>query len=126
MVSEGEVQNVCVTVGEERERDIDVVFSILPISNTSGTSSKWYIMRTLFSDILLMLAASDLTSNIVSSVIPPEMSEACLELVAVEDEIVENDELFTLTVDTENSNDVIDGNVSVVVMDNDGKHCGKN
>ena len=126
MVSEGEVQNVCVTVGEERERDIDVVFSILPISNTSGTSSKWYIMRTLFSDILLMLAASDLTSNIVSSVIPPEMSEACLELVAVEDEIVENDELFTLTVDTENSNDVVDGNVSVVVMDNDGKRCGKN
>ena len=70
-----------------------------------------------------MLVASDLTSNIVSSVIPPEMSEACLELVAVEDEIVENDELFTLAVDTQNSNDVVDGNVSVIVTDNDGKNC---
>ena len=39
MVSEGEVQTVCMTIGEERERDVDVVFSILPISNTSGTST---------------------------------------------------------------------------------------
>ena len=36
LVTEGEIQEMCVSVNEERERSIDLSFLILPISNTSG------------------------------------------------------------------------------------------
>lgn len=48
------------------------------------------------------------------------MSEACLQLLAVDDGIVEDDEVFVITAESDNSNDIATGNVSVNILDNDG------
>ena len=46
----------------------------------------------------------------------------CLQLLAVDDEIVEDDETFVITFKTKNANDVVMGNVSVDIIDNDGAY----
>ena len=57
----------------------------------------------------------------MSTVISPRESKACLLLLAVDDEIVEDNELFTVTVETENPRDTVNGNASIIVSDNDGE-----
>ena len=52
--------------------------------------------------------------------IPIGESEACLEVVAVDDEIVEDNEYFTVTVKTVNPNDIVNETTSVIIFDNDG------
>ena len=60
----------------------------------------------------------------MSTVISSGASEACLLLLAVDDEIVEVNELFTLVVEAENPRDTVNGNTSIIVLDNDGEnHC---
>ena len=60
--------------------------------------------------------------NIMSSVIgiPIEESEACIQLGAVDDNIVENEEEFILAVKAINMNDVLDSNTTLFISDNDG------
>ena len=52
--------------------------------------------------------------------IPPGDSEVCLILRAADDEIVENSELFSVTVETTNQNDVANGTALILISDNDG------
>ena len=49
------------------------------------------------------------------------MSQACFQLVAIDDTIVESEEVFTLIIEASNSNDIVSGNVTVVIVDNDSK-----
>ena len=42
--------------------------------------------------------------------------------MAVDDEIIENDETFTLVVEATNPNDIVEGNTTVVISDNDRKN----
>ena len=67
-------------------------------------------------------AGEDITILNISSVIPPGVSEACLQLLATDDEIVEDDEVFTVMVKAGNPNDKVNGTASVVISDNDGIH----
>ena len=53
--------------------------------------------------------------------IPLGESEACLQLLAVDDEIVEDTELFTVIFKAVNPNDIVNETTSVIVYDNDGK-----
>ena len=55
-----------------------------------------------------------------STLIPPGVSEACIQLLAVNDEIVEDDEAFILTIESELPQDRVNGSVSVIISDNDG------
>ena len=66
----------------------------------------------------LILANNTLDSTVIS----PGASKACLLLLAVDDEIVEDNELFTVTVETENPRDTVNGNASIIVSDNDGEN----
>ena len=70
---------------------------------------------------MIIIDREDLTIvNNISTVISPGASEACLPFLAVDDEIVEDNELFTVTVETENPRDTVNGNASIIVFDNDG------
>ena len=53
--------------------------------------------------------------------IPIGATKACIRLEAVDDEIIEADEIFILVIETIHSNDSIDGNTTVVISDNDCK-----
>ena len=64
--------------------------------------------------------SSDLIVQNMSSVIPPGSSEACLHLEAVDDDIVEDNDIFTITADASQSGDRVNGNVSLTLTDNDG------
>ena len=55
-----------------------------------------------------------------AAVIPLEESEACFRLLAVDDDILENNEVFMIMVAAQNRNDMINTNVLVVISDNDG------
>ena len=55
-------------------------------------------------------------------VIPNGVSEACFQLVAVDDGVVESNETFTLVVEATNSNDMVEENTTVVISDNDRKN----
>lgn len=66
------------------------------------------------------VALSDLMLMDFVSVIPPGASESCFQLLAVDDEIIEETEVFMVIVETVNPNDVINKTILVVVTDNDG------
>ena len=68
------------------------------------------------------VAISDLTAANVSSIIPPGSSEACLQLLAVDDDIVEGTDVFTVTAEAANTRDTVNGNASITISDNDGKN----
>ena len=55
------------------------------------------------------------------TVIPVGVSDACFQLAAVEDMVIEDDKNFTLVVETANSNDKIVGKTTFLISDNDGK-----
>ena len=48
------------------------------------------------------------------------MYEACLQLVSVNDEIIEDEETFSVVVVARNENDRVNGNATVIIFDNDG------
>ena len=56
----------------------------------------------------------------MTNVIPPGESQACLQLLATDDEIVEDSEVFIVTIETGNTNDVVNGTTYVTISDNDG------
>ena len=64
---------------------------------------------------------SDLVMLDMATVIPLEKSEACFTLLAVDDSIVEDNEVFVVTIEALNPNDVINRNLLVMVADDDGK-----
>ena len=55
------------------------------------------------------------------SIIPPGESEACLQLLPVDDEIAEDRDIFIIMVETENPHDLVNGTTVVIIYDNDGK-----
>ena len=61
--------------------------------------------------------------NIINqpAVIPVGVSDACFQLAAIDDMIIEDDENFTLVIETTNSNDKIVGKATFLISDNDGK-----
>ena len=68
------------------------------------------------------VAISDLTAANVSNIIPPGLSKACLQLLAVDDDIVEGNDIFTVTAEAANTRDLVNGNASITISDNDGKN----
>ena len=66
-------------------------------------------------------AENEITIVNMTTVIPPGVSEACILVLAVDDEIVESNELFYVTVDMGNPRDTVSGNATLTVADNDGK-----
>ena len=68
-----------------------------------------------------LAAVDDVTIVNMTSVIPPGVSEACVLLLAVEDQVVELSELFYVTVDTGDPRDTVSGNTSITITDNDGE-----
>ena len=67
-------------------------------------------------------AVSDFLVVNTSTIIPPGVFEACLQLVAIDDEIVEDSEVFTVVVEAMNPNDMVNGTASIIISDNDGKN----
>ena len=58
----------------------------------------------------------------MAAVIPPGESEACFHPLAVDDEIIEDNEVFVVVVEAVNPIDVINKTVLVMITDNDGKY----
>lgn len=58
--------------------------------------------------------------------IPSGLYEACFQVRAVDDDIIEDTELFTVMVETSNANDVVNGTTLMIISDNDGNIKGNN
>ena len=58
----------------------------------------------------------------MSTVLSPDVFRACIELLAVDDEIVEDDEGFIIIVEAANPRDRVNRNASITILDNDGKY----
>ena len=54
--------------------------------------------------------------------IPLGVSKACLQLLAIDDEIVEDSEFFTLVIGVGDKNDVVNSSASIIIFDNDGRY----
>lgn len=53
--------------------------------------------------------------------IPVGVFQTCFPLEAVDDEIVEDDEIFSVVAKVINPNDMVNSNTTVIISDNDGK-----
>ena len=53
LIAEGEMEDICVIVSDERERDIHVSFTVIPINNNSGISVYQIYMHVYMSLYLL-------------------------------------------------------------------------
>ena len=73
-------------------------------------------MKTL----LLTADVGDVTIMNLSSTVPPGESEGCVQILAVDDEVVEENEVYTVFVQAENANDRVNGSVTIIITDNDG------
>ena len=86
----------------------------------SVTSSK-YQGACILCEFNILICPGDF--NVINQ--PAEISigasEACFQLEAVDDDIVEAEEEFTLVTETIHPNDTVDGSTRVVVTDNDCK-----
>ena len=88
----------------------------------------WYntLMLITTKTGLLLLLNSD-TGDFNVTDLPLEISigsaQACFQFEAVDDEIVESDEIVSLIIDTLNPYDiVVDGNSTIIISDNDGRY----
>ena len=103
------MQEVCVIVSDHEivhERNIPVSIIILAIaSDTSG----------------MITTAKDLSVFNQTTFIPVGKFKACLQILATDDDIAENDEIFTITFKATNPKDKVTGSASVTISDNDGK-----
>ena len=52
--------------------------------------------------------------------IPIGASETCFQVEAVDDEIVESEEVFAVIIAATHPNDMVNGSTTVVINDNDG------
>ena len=71
----------------------------------------------------IAIGMNDLTSSNQSLVISTGQFEACFQLLANEDDIVESDEAFTVMAEAIYPSDEVNGSVSVLISDNDGRLC---
>ena len=100
------MQEVCVIVSDHEiahERNIPV--SIATASDTSG----------------MITTSEDLSAFSQTTFIPVGKFKACLQILATDDGIAENDEVFTITFKATNPKDKVTGSASVTISDNDGK-----
>ena len=103
------MQEVCVIVSNHEtahERNIPV--SIIILTTASDTSG-------------MITTAEDLSVFSQTTFIPVGKFKACLQILATDDGIAENDEVFTITFNATNPKDRVTGNASVTISDNDGK-----
>ena len=59
----------------------------------------------------------------VPAIIPVGESQACFQIVATDDTIVEGEEVFTLIAEAQSLNDIICDNTTINIFDNDRKGC---
>ena len=71
---------------------------------------------------LHLLDAGDLNATDGPIHIPIGESAVCFSLEAVDDDIVEDEEMFNLIITPLNLNDLVDGNTTIVILDNDCKN----
>ena len=123
LIVEGGELGICVTVSKtshERERDIYISYSVLLHSNTSGNNILTNSFLQLKDYYYACAAINDYTIENMTNVIPPGESQACLQLLATDDKIVEDSEVFIVTIETGNTNDVVNGTTYITITDNDG------
>ena len=48
------------------------------------------------------------------------MSEACIQIHALDDELIEDEEHYSVVVEVGNPSDIVYGNTIVIILDNDG------
>ena len=115
------MKETCVILDDEkvREREIDVSLTIMPKNISSGRF--YFITMTIIHIFIVFLLVDDFNVSNQQVVIPIGWTLACLAVAAIDDMIVESEELLTLVFTTENSNDFVNKNTTVVVIsDNDG------
>ena len=120
ILTEGETKEICVMVKKDNERNISLSFVVEPKSSASGI---FVLLPIIMYTIILELHADNNDFSVVSeeTVIPAGALQACLQLVAVDDNIVEGTEVFTVMVEPFNPGDKINGSTSVIISDNDGE-----
>ena len=123
IIIEGRMQKICVVVndyGKLRLRDIPFSFSVVPHSVNAGRLSIHLCVHcTLILIMNYYVIKGDYNITNVPTVIPVGVLEACFQLVAIDDTIVESDEGFTLVIEAANPNDEVIENATVIIVDND-------
>ena len=119
-ISEGGTQKICVDIndhGQIRQRDILFLLSVIPHSVDTGMLPKCMLHLIIYVSVI----KGDYNLTNVPAIIPVEKFQACFQVVAIDDTIVENDESFTIAIKAANSNDEAVGNTTVIIIDNDCK-----
>lgn len=100
------MQDVCMIVSNHEiahERNIPISITIL--STASDTFS----------------TAKDLSVFNQTTFIPVGKLEACLQILATDDDIAESNEVFTIMFKAANPKDMVTGTASVTIFDSDGE-----
>ena len=118
---EGEMKKACVVLDDDkvREREIPVLLTIL--FNDIASGMLCFITMSLINLQILIVFVGDFNVSDQQVVIPIEQTWACIEVGAIDDMIIESEESLTIIFTTQNSNDYVSGNTTVVISDNDGK-----
>ena len=127
LITEGGVQEICVGVedhAKSRERDIPISLVIV-IHNANISMWAFIVLQSVF-DAIIITGDYNIINQMQQMVISEAVFEVCFQVLAVDDEIIESEEEFTLIVEPTNQNDGIDGNTTIIISDNDCKgdrHC---
>ena len=120
--NEGGMQEFCIMISgqsQERERNVNLDFLIIPFNET-GCKNYSVVLLFLLISSFHITARSDLTLANMSMTISPSVSETCVKLISVDDDLIEDGETFSVVSVVQNANDRVNGNVTVVIFDNDG------
>ena len=96
-VNESEVFTICLNISELSEgRERDVYVSLIITSKTNTEGNNFLKKLKILCKVPISTDVSDITAENLSIAIPPGMSKACIQLLAVDDKLVEDDELNIL------------------------------
>ena len=73
----------------------------------------------MYNDLYIDIDDYNITN--VPAIVPVGESQACFQIVAIDDTIVEGEEVFTLVAEAQNSRDIICDNATINILDNDRK-----
>jgi hypothetical protein len=127
-VMEGSQTELCMTVFFSMviEREVNVTFDLVPVSTFAGMNINQCYVNLHLNAIYHSTGEMDVViANESTFIIPPGTGfpspQFCVTIAATDDLIVEGTELFYFIMRAENPLDKIDQNVTVAVVDNDGK-----
>ena len=132
-VMEGGELELCVVIyipPERLEREVNLIFNLIPISPYAGNKPYWIFILVPLNPETIFVGERDLVLAKESPIIIPPINgpvlappQYCLTIDAIDDQIVEGTESFNFIVRASNPLDMVidNGSTTIDITDNDGK-----